>query len=107
MAVRARLRTTFEALTVRNFRLFFAGQLAKLHGVWMMFVAQDWLVLELSGNSASALGLVTGLQFAPVVQDWQLGIGVLAQPLSALQLSIVQALESLQLSGVPAVQVPL
>ncbi len=67
IAVRARLRTTFEALSVRNFRLFFAGQLAKLHGVWMLFVAQDWLVLELSGNSASALGLVTGLQFAPVV----------------------------------------
>jgi len=34
-------------------------------------------------------------------------MGVLAQPLRALQLSIVQALESLQLSGVPAVQVPL
>jgi MFS family permease len=32
----------------------------------MLFVAQDWLVLELSGNSPRALGLVTGLQFAPV-----------------------------------------
>jgi hypothetical protein len=31
----------------------------------------------------------------------------LAQPLSALQLSIVQELESLQLSGVPAAHTPL
>jgi MFS family permease len=54
-------------LTVRNYRLFVSGQLAKQHGVWMQFVAQDWLVLELSGNSATALGLVTGLQFTPVV----------------------------------------
>src|SRR5690606_37236005 len=42
-------------------------QLVKQHGVWMQFIAQDWLVLELSGNSPTALGLVTGLQFAPVV----------------------------------------
>jgi hypothetical protein len=34
------------------------------------------------------------------------GRGVLAQPVSALQLSVVQTLLSLQLSGEPAVQVP-
>jgi MFS family permease len=61
------MSTTFQSLSVRNYRLFFGGQLGKLNGVWMMFVAQDWLVLELSGNSATALGVVTGLQFAPVV----------------------------------------
>src|SRR3712207_4610610 len=33
----------------------------------MLFVTQDWLVLELSGDSATALGLVTALQFAPVL----------------------------------------
>ncbi|MBX6749650.1 MAG: MFS transporter [Micromonosporaceae bacterium] len=65
--VRSKLRTTFQALTVRNYRLFASGQLVKQHGVWMQFIAQDWLVLELSNNSATALGLVTGLQFAPVV----------------------------------------
>src|SRR5262245_56755942 len=65
--VRARLATTFQSLRVRNYRLFAIGQLTKLIGVWMQFIAQDWLVLELSGNSASALGLVTGLQFAPVL----------------------------------------
>jgi MFS family permease len=65
--VRARIGTTFQSLTVRNYRLFATGQLIKLFGVWMQFIAQDWLVLELSGNSASALGLVTGLQFTPVL----------------------------------------
>jgi MFS family permease len=33
----------------------------------MQFTAQDWLVLELSHNSGTALGVVTGLQFAPVL----------------------------------------
>lgn len=65
--MRARLTTTFVSLTVRNYRLFAGGQLIKLIGVWMMYVAQDWLVLELSHDSATALGLVTALQFLPVM----------------------------------------
>jgi MFS family permease len=54
-------------LRVRNYRLFTTGQLVKLVGVWMMFTAQDWLVLDLSGNSPSALGFVAALQFLPVL----------------------------------------
>ncbi|MDR7279621.1 MFS transporter [Catenuloplanes atrovinosus] len=65
--MRATLNTTFRSLTVRNYRLFATGQLVKLVGVWMMFTAQDWLVLDLSGNSGSALGIVTALQFLPVL----------------------------------------
>jgi MFS family permease len=65
--VRARLSTTFQSLQVRNYRLFALGQLVKLIGVWMMFVAQDWLVLELSEDSATALGVVVALQFTPVL----------------------------------------
>ncbi|MFI5934931.1 MFS transporter [Actinoplanes sp. NPDC051494] len=61
------LSTTFSSLQVRNYRLFSTGQLVKLLGVWMMFTAQDWLVLDLSGNSPSALGFVTALQFLPVL----------------------------------------
>jgi MFS family permease len=57
----------FRSLAVRNYRLFAAGQLVKLVGVWMLFIAQDWLVLQLSHDSATALGLVTALQFTPVV----------------------------------------
>mgnify|MGYP001217223362 CR=1 FL=1 len=65
--MRARLSTTFQSLTVRNYRLFAIGQLIKLIGVWMMFVAQDWLVLNLSDDSATALGVVVALQFTPVL----------------------------------------
>jgi MFS family permease len=65
--VRIRLNTTFQSLKVRNFRLFASGQLIKLIGVWMMFIAQDWLVLQLSDDSATALGIVTALQFTPVL----------------------------------------
>ncbi len=65
--MRARLSTTFQSLTVRNYRLFASGQLVKLIGVWMMYIAQDWLVLELSNDSPTALGIVTALQFIPVM----------------------------------------
>ncbi|MFC3503946.1 MFS transporter [Micromonospora krabiensis] len=65
--MQAKLSTMFQSLQVRNYRLFASGQLIKLVGVWMMFIAQDWLVLELSDNSATALGVVTALQFTPVL----------------------------------------
>ncbi|MDG4833778.1 MFS transporter [Solwaraspora sp. WMMD1047] len=65
--MRAKLNTMFQSLRVRNYRLFATGQLIKLIGVWMMFIAQDWLVLELSDNSATALGVVVALQFTPVL----------------------------------------
>jgi MFS family permease len=59
--------TVFGSLKVRNYRLFTTGQLIKLLGTWMMVVAQDWLVLQLSDNSPTALGIVTALQFTPVL----------------------------------------
>jgi MFS family permease len=36
-------------------------------GSWMQRVAQDWLVLELTHGSGSALGITTGLQFLPML----------------------------------------
>jgi len=65
--VRAKLNTMFHSLQIRNYRLFATGQLVKLIGVWVMITAQDWLVLELSDDSATALGVVTALQFIPVL----------------------------------------
>jgi MFS family permease len=61
------LRRTFQSLSVRNFRLYATGQLISVAGTWIMIVAQDWLVLSLTGNSATALGVVTALQFAPLL----------------------------------------
>lgn len=66
MTADARARP-FRALGIRNFRQFAAGQVVSAAGTWMMVVAQDWLVLELTGNSAKALGTVTALQFTPML----------------------------------------
>ena len=69
--------STFRSLRNRNYRLFAAGQVVSLSGTWAQRVAQDWLVLELSGNSGVALGITTGLQFLPVLLFGLYG-GVLA-----------------------------
>lgn len=58
---------TFRSLRVRNYRLFAGGQVISLTGTWAQRIAQDWLVLGLSGNSGVALGIVTGLQFLPTL----------------------------------------
>ena len=57
----------FSSLAVRNYRLFASGQVVSLTGTWMQRVGQDWLVLNLSHNSGTAIGVTTGLQFAPVL----------------------------------------
>jgi MFS family permease len=60
------LAGTFRALESFNFRLWTAGGLVSNVGTWMQRVAQDWIVLtQLTHHDATALGIVTGLQFAP------------------------------------------
>lgn len=60
------MNAMFRSLSVRNYRLYAGGQLVSLTGTWIQRVAQDWLVLELT-NSATALGVVTALQFGPTL----------------------------------------
>jgi MFS family permease len=62
----AATRRTFRSLRVRNYRLFFFGQLVSLTGTWMQQVGQDWLVLRLT-NRALPLGVTLALQFAPML----------------------------------------
>ena len=57
---------TFRSLGVRNYRLYFFGQIVSMSGTWMQSVAQAWLVLELTGSGV-ALGAVTALQFLPTL----------------------------------------
>ena len=59
-------RETFRSLGVRNFRLFFAGQLISQIGNWLTLLALALLVLKLT-NRGVAVGLLTGCQFAPVL----------------------------------------
>ncbi|HEX6517348.1 MAG TPA: MFS transporter [Nocardioidaceae bacterium] len=57
---------TFRSLSNRNYRLYAAGGVVSNVGTWMQRVAQDWLVLQLTGNGA-AIGITTGLQFLPIL----------------------------------------
>jgi MFS family permease len=60
-----RLPTVLRALTHRNFRLFFGGQLLSLTGTWMQNVAQAWLVYRITGSSLM-LGTVAFASHIPV-----------------------------------------
>ena len=51
----------------RNFRILFPANALSNIGTWAQRVAQDWLVLELTNNNGFYLGLVTAIQFAPVL----------------------------------------
>lgn len=61
----SRLGETFRAMRVRNYRLYWFGQLISISGTWMQTTAQAWVVFTLT-NSPLALGTVTTLQFLPV-----------------------------------------
>ncbi|MFC4327521.1 MFS transporter [Streptomyces andamanensis] len=61
-----RRSSMFSSLKVRNYRLFFLGQVVSNTGTWMQRIAQDWLVLSLTGSSA-AVGITTALQFLPML----------------------------------------
>ncbi|MDQ1393976.1 MAG: hypothetical protein QOF30_2953 [Acidimicrobiaceae bacterium] len=50
----------------RNYRLYFYGQLVSTSGTWMQTVALGWLVLRIT-NSGFAVGVVTALQFLPML----------------------------------------
>ncbi|WP_107057545.1 MFS transporter [Streptomyces sp. NRRL S-646] len=62
----SRKSSMFSSLKVRNYRLFFMGQVVSNIGTWMQRIAQDWLVLSLTG-SATAVGVTTALQFLPML----------------------------------------
>ncbi|MGW2367071.1 MFS transporter [Streptomyces sp. NPDC001667] len=57
---------TFSSLRIRNYRLFATGQVVSNTGTWMQRIAQDWLVLSLTGSS-TAVGITTALQFLPML----------------------------------------
>ena len=57
---------TLAALQVRNYRLYLSSQVVATTGLWMQRIAQDWLVLELTG-SITAVGVAVALQFLPVL----------------------------------------
>jgi len=58
----------FRSLRSPNYRIWAAGALVSNIGSWMQRTAQDWIVLtELTDHSATAIGIVMGLQFGPQI----------------------------------------
>ncbi|MFI7496400.1 MFS transporter [Kocuria sp. M4R2S49] len=76
----------FRSFRFRNYRLWFLGALVSNIGTWMQRTAQSWLVFdELSDHDATAMGVVTALQFLPqlFLAPWA---GVLADRLDRRRL---------------------
>jgi MFS family permease len=96
----------FVARTVRslhhpNYRRYLGGHALSVVGTWMQRVAQDWLVLELTGDPV-AVGTALALQFLPMLL---LGVwgGVLVDRFDRWKLLVVTQASSAVLAGVLAV----
>ena len=107
------LRRGFVALGVRNYRLYWSGQIVSLIGSWMQQVSLPWLVLAL-GGSPIQLGLVAVLQFGPAMVLAPFG-GVFADRIDKRRAliattqiaSAVQAFVLFVLTATGVVQIPM
>jgi MFS family permease len=95
-ATEVRLPGRMPALHSRSFRLFWFGQMVSLTGTWVQSVAQQWLVLNLT-HSAFKLGLVTTVQFTPLLILAILG-GAISDRVSKRNLLLVTQIISLFLA---------
>lgn len=81
------LPRTFAALRIRNFRLYWSGQLVSFIGTWMQNIAANWLILDLTG-SAFFVGLNSTLTWLP---SWLLTLpaGLLADRVNKRNIMLV------------------
>jgi MFS family permease len=71
---------TFSSLYVRNYRIYYIGQIISTSGTFMQNVAQAWLVLKLT-NSGTDLGITIALQYVPILFLGPIG-GIVADRVS-------------------------
>jgi MFS family permease len=67
MAFKVKEDGNWRSFRHRNYRILFPANAVSNIGSWAQRIAQDWLVLELTDNNGTYLGLVTAVQFAPVL----------------------------------------
>jgi MFS family permease len=79
-SVRAAGRRTFRAIAVRNYRLYFTGQVISVSGTWMQTVAQAYLILFILHGTGLDVAIATSLQFLPLLLFGPFG-GLLADRL--------------------------
>ena len=58
---------TFRSLRIRNYRLFFIGQLISISGTWMQGVAQATYVLYRLNGGGRELGILSACTFLPIL----------------------------------------
>jgi MFS family permease len=90
----------FRALSYRNYRLFFTGQIISLVGTWMQSVAQAWLVYRLTGSSL-LLGVVGFASQIPVFLLSPVG-GVVADRFRRHPIVITTQSSAMVLAGILA-----
>lgn len=101
----------WASLRSRNYRWYFVGQASSIFGTWMQVIALAWLVLQRTG-SGTAVGIVTGVQFVPVLLLSGLGgvvvdrfdnrnVVLAAQVLLAVQASVLAVIVILHLASLP------
>jgi MFS family permease len=57
---------TFSSLRIRNYRLYFIGQLVSVSGTWIQWIAQSSLLVYTLHQGPVVLGIATALQFLPM-----------------------------------------
>ena len=79
--------TQRSALRNRNFRIYFAGAVVSLHGLWIFRVALAWYAWQLT-ESESWVGVIAFSQFAPAMFLGPL-FGVIADRFERRKLSML------------------
>lgn len=98
------LQDTFRALLIRNYRIYISGQVIATIGFWLQMTATSWLVLELTGDSGTALGTAMALQFGPFLLLSLFG-GRLADRFDKRKILLVGSTLNICLAGTLAVVV--
>ena len=103
--MRKRLRRVFKAFSYRDYRLLWGGAFTSSVGTWMQAVAQNWLILTLTG-SPFYLGLCAFLSDAPFLFFSLFG-GVLADRVDRRRIllasQVVQLTSAFLLAGLVAI----
>lgn len=69
------LKSTFKALSIRSYRLFFIGQGISLIGTWMQRATMSWFVYRITGSAfligvMSFLSMVPSIVISPFAGQW-------------------------------------
>jgi MFS family permease len=96
------LPNSFRSLRIHNYRRYFIGQIISLSGTWAQNIGLAFLVLDLSKDSGVALGVVTAMQFVPVLL-LGLWMGLLADRFDKRRFIVSTQIALAALAGILAV----